>query len=465
MKKSVKILIVVLCLIIVGLVTFIVVDKVINRNLQNKENVIFEEENKTNQNNNLEEYEITSNIVYSDEGKHYMVISAYNSNKELVWSFNTDAVEVPQYENLAYLGNTYASKNEKKIVYIAVDGSIIALDYQNGKKIWENKDFETVSCYLACIDNNGTLYASCAEYFKIIIIDSNGKTVKIISGHEEGFSTASGQGFWMNDIFLENNETVLKVSYGEMGEDNQKEHEYTIKIDLSNYTVEKSENINIVEVDEDDYVTNTTTEKQNVEDNISLNNNSSDYAKEYIKIIDKYEAEYPENNITCDLIYFNNDNIPDLVIGISGYWVSLYMYENGTVYTLMEHEAYGTGGYKYYDYLEKKGVIYNYGNGFAGAIRCDTYYVLNSKHEFDTLTYSGKEDDVISANPQISGEILEEIQKELEKYGGYYYNEQKISEEEYSNKLKEFSINMDEDNYKSLDGTKTVEEIKKQLQQ
>lgn len=460
MKKSVKILIVVLCLIIVGLVTFIVVDKVINRNSQNKENVIFEEENKTNQNNNLEEYEITSNIVYSDEGKHYMVISAYNSNKELVWSFNTDAVDVPQYENLAYLGNTYASKNEKKIVYIAVDGSIIALDYQNGKKIWENKDFETVSCDLACIDNNGTLYASCAEYFKIIIIDSNGKTLKTINGHEEGFSTASGQGFWMNDISLENNETVLKVSYGEIGEDDQKEHEYTIKIDLSNYTVEKSENINIVEVDENDYVTNTTTEKQNAEDNMSLNNNSADYAKEYIKIIDKYESDYPENNITCDLIYFNNDNIPDLVIGISGYWVSLYIYENGTIYNPVDEWGYGTGGSKYYEYLEKKGAIYNYGNSYAGAIGEITLYILNSKKEFDVLSYVYE-----GATLESTNSMYEQVQKELAETEGYYYNGQKISEQEFNNKLKEFSVSIDEKDYKGLGGNRAAAEIKEQLQQ
>ena len=30
---------------------------------------------------------------------------------------------------------------------------------------------------------------------------------------------------------------------------------------------------------------------------------------------------------TYSLIYFNNDSIPELVVGLDGYWVSMYTYD------------------------------------------------------------------------------------------------------------------------------------------
>jgi len=188
--------------------------------------------------------------------------------------------------------------------------------------------------------------------------------------------------------------------------------------------------------------------------------NLTAYATEYIDIIDEHQSKYPDKELICDLIYFNNDDIPDLVINCEG--INLYMYENGIVHTLMENAAYEIGGSKYYNYLEKKGVIYNYGNGFAGAIRCDTYYVLNSKHKFDILSYLGKEEGIINSN-LIPEETLEEIEKEIKKYGGYYYNEQKISEDEYNKKLKDFSGSINNKDYKMLEGKKTSTEIKEYL--
>ena len=38
-----------------------------------------------------------------------------------------------------------------------------------------------------------------------------------------------------------------------------------------------------------------------------------------------------------NLIYFNDDDIPELVVGVNGYYTSLYTYSDGKVYTLMDH--------------------------------------------------------------------------------------------------------------------------------
>ena len=91
------------------------------------------------------------------------------------------------------------------------------------------------------------------------------------------------------------------------------------------------------------------------QNNVVQNNESTDpltptkkdndftYAKEYIKIIDEFKSEYNNEEIICDLIYFNDDDIPDLVIGILNTNVSLYMYKNGTVYNLVDTWTYGIG--------------------------------------------------------------------------------------------------------------------------
>lgn len=180
-----------------------------------------------------------------------------------------------------------------------------------------------------------------------------------------------------------------------------------------------------------------------------------EYAKEYIKIIDKVEAEYP--NSKYDLIYFNNDDIPDLVVDGPG--LNLYMYENGKVYTLMEYGTVGIGGSKYYDYLENKGALYNYGNGYAGAISQVIIKILNSKREFDEFKIISE-----GATLEPTNSMYEQVQKELAETAGYYYNGKKISEEEFNNKLKESSVSSNEKDYKALYGSKTVEEVKKLLQ-
>lgn len=213
-----------------------------------------------------------------------------------------------------------------------------------------------------------------------------------------------------------------------------------------------TENVNLNNSVDSAVITNTEN------NNVSSNSNDSDFPKEYIKIINRIENDYSENDITCDLIYFNDDNIPDLVIGNSGYWVSLYIYKNGEVYNPIDEWAYDTGGNSGYKYQEKKETILNYNTDFAGAIISKTISILNSKNKFDTLivTQRGAIDE--DAN-------YEEINKALEAYGGYFYNDQKISEQEYNNKLKVLSINIDENNSKELNGNRTTVEVKKQLQQ
>ena len=207
--------------------------------------------------------------------------------------------------------------------------------------------------------------------------------------------------------------------------------------------------------------TNTSSGKT-TETNTTSNNDTkteSNYSKEYKKIIEKIEKTENKNsdvNLTCDLIYFNNDDIPDLVIGNLGHWVSLYMYENGTVYNPINKWVYGAGGNTGYEYQEKRALIRNYNSDYAGAIITTSLFVLNSNRKFDSFSNTQRG----TTGENIDTAVINET---LESYGGYYYNENKITEQEYNSKLKKLSIDINGTNFKELSGSKSVQEIKKQL--
>ncbi len=86
-----------------------------------------------------------------------------------------------------------------------------------------------------------------------------------------------------------------------------------------------------------------------------------------------------------DLIYFDADEIPELVAGEPGYFVSLYTYEAGTVYPLMDRWAYGAMGNAGYEYCARKNSLRNVNSDFAGAIVYTTYMTAGSRHTLDTV--------------------------------------------------------------------------------
>ena len=92
-----------------------------------------------------------------------------------------------------------------------------------------------------------------------------------------------------------------------------------------------------------------------------------------------------EGEFKYDLIYVDEDEIPELVVANNGYWVSLYTYKNGRIYTLMDREAYGTHGNDGYQYSPKKNNIKFCQTAYAGAIFCDTYMAISKQYSLDVV--------------------------------------------------------------------------------
>lgn len=113
------------------------------------------------------------------------------------------------------------------------------------------------------------------------------------------------------------------------------------------------------------------------------NGEFSDYREAYEAVSTLCSLEGMEE---YDLIYFDDDETPELAAENPGYDVSLYTYEDGTVYMLMDRWAYGAMGNAGYEYCPGKNSLRNYNSDYAGAIMYTTYMEADGQHSMDTVT-------------------------------------------------------------------------------
>lgn len=87
--------------------------------------------------------------------------------------------------------------------------------------------------------------------------------------------------------------------------------------------------------------------------------------------------------VTYDLIYVDEDDVPELAAGVSGYYMSLYTYKDGRLYTVMDKWAYGAGGNHGYEYAPKKNSLRNYNTDHAGLVLHTTYMTIGNSYTID----------------------------------------------------------------------------------
>lgn len=108
----------------------------------------------------------------------------------------------------------------------------------------------------------------------------------------------------------------------------------------------------------------------------------ADYLQAYVDQINACEEDV--DNLEYDLIYLNEDDIPELVVDKTGYEVSIYTYSSGELYTIMDHWPYGAMGNAGYEYIPRKNVIRNYNADLAGAIMYISYDRVNENYEIES---------------------------------------------------------------------------------
>lgn len=178
----------------------------------------------------------------------------------------------------------------------------------------------------------------------------------------------------------------------------------------------------------------------------------TDYAQAYADTINQWEKE--TEGLTYDLIYFDEDEIPELVVGHTGYWVSMYTYSAGTLYTVMDGWGYGAMGNHGYEYIPYGNVVLNYNGDLAGAIMWEFYGRMNDSHEIESC-YEESLSMWMFKDANHNHQIDEGEWQEGEQY--YYYGENELTAEKYDS----FLIPGD---YQPLEGEKTASEIAVQLQ-
>ena len=154
-----------------------------------------------------------------------------------------------------------------------------------------------------------------------------------------------------------------------------------------------------------------------------------------------------------DLIYFNNDDIPELVINRVG-CVFVFEFVDGYMYPIVDGWGYGAMGNAGYEYFERCGVIENFNQDHGGEEFYITYCKLNEEeHTMETTMY------------------FHGINVDDDRYGdeGYYIYDDatedwiEVSEDEYNEALDKLLENSGVDEYKCLDGEMTYEEVLKEL--
>lgn len=164
------------------------------------------------------------------------------------------------------------------------------------------------------------------------------------------------------------------------------------------------------------------------------------------------DSDY-SNNYRYKLVYFNNDDILELVIDHSGYYLSVYEFIDGYVYCIGGF-GYGAFGKHGYDYFERCGVIINDDVDHAGDDYYTSYYKYNEEnHTIEEAMYHHG------------------INVDSDEYGeeGYYIYEDgakeptEVTEKEYNEALSKLIENASDDSFKSLNGELSYEEIMEEL--
>ena len=459
-KNNSKITILVVVIIILVLVLAVIIGVGISKKQNNNDNSV-----NTSENSEKEEIKTGKKL---DENKPWVYDADYGKDNE-------EKKLKPLYSN-----EIYSSIDMIRIPYININSKdAIALnnelkDLYNELYTTFGKNGETVRGASYKVYNRNNILSILLEIDSGVLNGGMNRDYKTYNFNLETlnkadlFEVAQIEGFKnKEDLNKAINNSLLKAKKDLKVSENATRNDdiyyinsngelYTMVLSMSEmgYTDLKIDS-SLINMDDEELKNDTKVSEKNEEKSSTI----PEYVNEYKKIIEKVQKENSNKEITYDLIYFNDDNIPDLVVGLQGYWVSLYMYKNGSVTEIVDEWSYGAMGNAGYDYLEKKGIIRNYNSDYAGAVMTQNILVLNNNNKFDTLSVTDQGADV----PE-SDSSYQEIMKYLEKVKGYYFNDKKITEEEYNNKLKELSISRNESSYKVLFGTKTSTEIQKELQ-
>ncbi len=150
-----------------------------------------------------------------------------------------------------------------------------------------------------------------------------------------------------------------------------------------------------------------------------------DLVQAYIDVISAHEEEYFEDGdtgLSYDLIYIDEDDTPELVLGKTGFWVSVFSYADGELHTIVDAWSYGAMGIPGYSYIPKENVIYGRDADGAGSVVYEFYDKIGKNHELESY---------------YNDTLEKRYDVEADEYRWFYYGDKEITQEEYDSYRKE----------------------------
>lgn len=181
------------------------------------------------------------------------------------------------------------------------------------------------------------------------------------------------------------------------------------------------------------------------------------YIPAYAELIKQQEMYFGE--ICCELIYLNDDQIPELVVGPEDGFpcdYNLYSFGDGKLHTVEKGlGGGGAGGLGTYEYLPRRNVVRLCNAEYAGE-KLYTYYArMNDSYELEDIYMICYE------------YIREDARDSSEEEYFYYYEGQKISYEEYMTYeiAEEFEYTVNIPGRRGGDNVKTAQEMLEELRE
>lgn len=113
------------------------------------------------------------------------------------------------------------------------------------------------------------------------------------------------------------------------------------------------------------------------------NGEFADYREAYETLMEFCALKHP--GWQYDLIYFDEDDVPELTAGNTGYSISMYTYRDGTIYKVIDDWGYGAMGNPGYEYVPYQNSLRNYNADHAGLILYTTYMRMGMRHSMEEV--------------------------------------------------------------------------------
>ncbi len=137
----------------------------------------------------------------------------------------------------------------------------------------------------------------------------------------------------------------------------------------------------------DDVKNDSNTEYENRND---VNIINEKWKEEYANLIKSWDSDHRSDlgELKYSLIYLDDDDIPELVCELDGYYIDVYTIKDDMAYCIMDKWGYGVGGNHGYYFEEREGKVTNINSDFAGAAVWTTvweYQDYEMKQRFQLL--------------------------------------------------------------------------------